>query len=466
MPDDSEPIARIEDYEPGARARGASTGSSNGHDASEFTEDALASQFTARHEHELRYVVPWGAWLRWDGTRWNFEKTHLAFDLARQVAREAYADCGKLRVASAAAVAAIEKLARADRRHAATVEQWDVDPWLLNTPGGIVDLRTGNMLPHDPKRYMTKITAVAPDGDCPLWLTFLDRITAGDTEVQQFLHRALGYALTGSVREHALFFAFGHGANGKGVCFNTVTKILADYAAVAPMETFIATQGERHPTDLAGLRGARLVTAQETERGRRWAESKVKALTGGDPITARFMRQDFFTFEPNFKLVIAGNHKPGLSGVDEAIRRRFYLIPFTVTIPEAERDKELSDKLRAEWPGILQWMIEGCLAWQRGGLLPPAAVRDATTIYLDEEDALGRWIDDRCIPGKTFWCSTGHLWQSWKGWAEVNNEPPGSNKSFGIALDERGFEASRNQGMRGRNGISLRASARYDPSAS
>lgn len=345
-----------------------------------FGDDALALEFTARHACALRYVAKWGSWLYWDGTRWKLEDTLKAFDFARVVAREAAVDCKKLtdkaKIASAKTVAAIEKLARADRRHAATVDLWDAELWLLNTPGGVVDLRSGSLLPHDPRRYMTKITAVAPGGDRPRWRKFLDEITGGNAELQSFLQRIAGYVLTGSIREHALFFFYGTGGNGKSVFLNTLTAILADYAAVAPMETFIVTQSERHPTDLAGLQGARLVTAQETERGRRWAESKIKALTGGDPIRARFMRQDFFTYLPSFKLVIAGNHRPSLSGVDAAIRRRFHLVPFTVTI--ANPDKDLIDKLRAEWPAILVWMIEGCLAWQREGLNPPAAVRDAT----------------------------------------------------------------------------------------
>jgi len=180
---------------------------------------------------------------------------------------------------------------------------------------------------------LTKITAVAPGGECPLWLKFLGEITGSDEELQGFLQRFAGYSLTGSILEHAVFFFYGTGTNGKGVFLNTLTSVLADYAAVAPIEAFVVTQGERHPTDLAGLRGARLVTAQETERGRRWAESKIKALTDGDPITARLMRQDFFTYLPTFKLAIAGNHKPSLGAVNAAIRRRLHLIPCTVRSP-------------------------------------------------------------------------------------------------------------------------------------
>jgi putative DNA primase/helicase len=292
----------------------------------EFSEDALALEFAQRHRSRLLYVATWRTWLCWDGTRWEFDVTLKAFDLARVVAREFANSCpddkAKPKIASAKTVFAIEKLARADRRLAATVDQWDRDTWLLNTPGGSIDLHTGATLPHDPAKYMTKITAVAPGGECPLWRKFLYEVTGDNAELQAFLQRIAGYALTGSVREHAVFFFYGTGGNGKGVFLNTLTAILADYAAVAPMETFTASRNEHHPTDLAGLRGAHFVTAQETEEGRRWAASKIKAMTGGDPISARFMRQDFFEYTPQFKLVIAGNHKPGLRGVDEAIRRR------------------------------------------------------------------------------------------------------------------------------------------------
>ena len=198
-----------------------------------------------------------------------------------------------------------------------------------------------------------------------MFLRFLAEVTAGDCELQSFLQRLFGYSLTGSVREHALAFFYGLGANGKSVLLSTASGLLGDYHTTAPIETFTASGSDRHPTEIAGLRGARLVTAIETEEGRRWAESRIKALTGGDKIPARFMRQDFFEFTPQFKLVIAGNHKPGLRSVDEAIRRRFNLVPFTVTIPTEKRDKELSEKLKPEWSGILQWMIDGCLAWQK-----------------------------------------------------------------------------------------------------
>jgi putative DNA primase/helicase len=260
------------------------------------------------------------------------------------------------------------------------------------------------------------------------------------------------------------YFMYGTGANGKSVFVNTLTAIWGTYAAVAPMTTFMASHTDQHPTDLAMLRGVRLVVAQETEIGRHWAEARIKSITGGDPITARFMRADFFTYTPQFKLIIVGNHKPALRNVDEAIRRRIHLVPFTVTIPPAERDKNLFDKLKTEWPGILQWAVEGSLAWRKAGLAPPHAVTAATDEYLAEEDAVARWIDECCNTSKHLWGIGARLWDSWKKWSEANNEWTGTRKSFTQALKERGFEPARSQLVRGHTGIDLKnqASDPYD----
>ena len=232
---------------------------------------------------------------------------------------------------------------------------------------------------------------------------FLERVTDDKRELQDFLQRICGYGLTGVTCEHAMFFLYGTGANGKSVFVNTILGMMGDYAKTAPIETFIDSKNQAHPTDVASLQGARLVTAVETEDGRRWAESKLKALTGGDRIAARYMRQDFFQFTPAFKLVVAGNHKPGLRSVDEAIRRRFNLVPFTVTIPAAERDPELMERLKAEWPGILQWAIDGCIVWQCGGLNTPAVVETATKEYFTAEDALARWLEERTQKRNGVW---------------------------------------------------------------
>ncbi len=439
----------------------------------EFSDDALAQRFVNRHASQLRYVAPWGCWLHYQGGRWQREETLLAFDLARLICREAASVCSDERIArkiaSAATVAAVERLAKTHRSVAATVDQWDADSWVLNTPGGTVDLRTGLLYPHDPAQYLTKITAVAPDSEaaCPAWLSFLDRVMAGDAELAGYIQRLCGYALTGSTAEEILAFAYGTGGNGKSKFIGAIAGILGDYATTAPIETFTEAHGEQHPTGLAMLRGARLVTAVETEEGRRWAESRIKTLTGGDKVSARFMRQDFFEFTPQFKLLIAGNHKPSLRSVDEAMRRRLHMIPFAVTIPQEERDPALADKLKAEWPAILSWMIEGCLAWQASGLKVPAAVRVATDAYLESEDAFGEWFG-QCLERRSIgYETTADLFHSWKQWAEQAGETPGTAKRFSQQMLSRDGIGPKRQAGTGRAGFSgvrlVRTSYADDP---
>src|ERR1700722_11091631 len=297
-----------------------------GENAPAFSDEDLALRFAGQHADDLRFVAAWNRWLVWDGKNWQFEETLRAWDFARQICRDAATQCHNKPkeaggIASAKTVYAVERLARSDRGLAATIDQWDTDPWQLNTPQGVIDLTTGQSRPHIPEDYITKITAVAPKGECPRFLAFLDRITGGDSELVAYIQRVLGYGLTGLTREHALFFGYGTGANGKSVLLFTVAGKLGGYHKTAPIGKFTASNGDRHQTDLASLRGARLVTATETEEGRRWAESRIKQLTGGDTVAARFMRQDFFEYRPVFKLIIAGNHKPSLRSVDEAICR-------------------------------------------------------------------------------------------------------------------------------------------------
>jgi putative DNA primase/helicase len=419
-----------------------------------FSEEYLALLFTKHHVGKLRYVAAWGKWLMFDGTTWKFDETLKTYTMARIICRDAGNTLNKpsasKAIASAKTCNAVVTLARSDHRHAATVDQWDRDPWLLNTPGGVVDLRTGKMRKHRIDDYMTKITAVTPDANCPIpiWRKFMKAITTG--ELQAYIRRVLGYGLTGLTIEQCLFFLYGLGGNGKGVLMNTAAGIFHDYHKTANQETFVVTNNEQHPTELAMLRGARLVTVPETEAGKRWAESRVKTLTGGDAINARFMRQDFFEFMPQFKLVISGQHKPGLNSVNEAIRRRVNMLPFNVIVPEAERDKHLTEKLKVEWPGILAWMIEGCLEWQSIGLNPPKIVTDATEEYLKAEDRYGRWLDECCVRDVNGWTGSTALFESWKEWADQNREYVGTRTKFSSDIRDRGFKL---QGRESGNGF-------------
>ena len=363
-----------------------------------YSDEDLALRFADKHANDLRYVAKTGRWFCWDGKRWCEDVRLRSYNRVRKSCRAAARECnepGRSRtITSGKTIAAVEKLARADQRLAAVIEQWDADPWLLNTPDGIVDLRTGDMRGHDPNVHMTKMTAVGPDASCPIprWESFLARVTEGDDELEGYLKRVFGYCLTGETVEHAMFFFYGLGANGKSVLLETVQAIMADYAQSSPIETFTLSKLDRHPTELARMHGARLVTATETEGGKHWAESRIKQLTGGDTVTGRFMRQDFFDYTPQFKLVIRGNHKPGLHAVDEAIKRRLNIIPFKAIIPPDQRDKNLTRKLKREWPGILAWMIDGCREWQKhkDGLGCPEAVRKETDDYFEQEDRFKR----------------------------------------------------------------------------
>ncbi|MGE0666173.1 MAG: phage/plasmid primase, P4 family [Sphingomonadales bacterium] len=426
-----------------------------------FTEDALADAFAARFGRSWRYVAVWEQWLSWSGKAWLRDQSLHAHDLARQVCREAAigapAESLGKRLSKNATISAVEHLARSDRRHACGPEIWDADPWLLNTRDGIVDLRSGEVRPHDPLSYMTKAAGAGLGGGCFSWLEFLDTVTAGDKDLQANLQRVMGYCLTGTTSEHALFFCYGTGANGKSVFVSTMAEVLGDYATLAPMDMFMASHGDRHPTDMAGLRGARMVTSIETEQGSRWAESKLKALTGGDKITARFMRQDFFAYTPQFKLVIVGNHKPAIRNVDEAMRRRLHMIPFTVTIPPEKRDKSLQQRLQAERDGILAWALEGSREWQRIGLSPPASVLAATEDYFDAEDAVGRWLEERCERAPNLKDSSARLFGDWKLWAEQNGEFAGSIRRLSEALAGRGFGRHNTRLSKGFSGLALRS---------
>jgi putative DNA primase/helicase len=429
-----------------------------------LTHDAVATLFATAAHATYRYCHTTGAWFVWNGSHWRKDETEKALQLIRQMSRRVSANesgiSARRAVRKASFAKGAEQFARGDDRLAVTSSFWDRNPLQLGTPGGTVDLRTGETHPGDPADGIRKQTAVAPalTADCPRWLTFLDEATGGDAEMIRFLQQWCGYNLSGETREHALVFVYGPGKNGKSVFLNIVTQILGDYAVTAAMDTFVASRGERHPTDLAMLLGARMVTASETEEGRAWAEARIKQITGGDPITARFMRQDFFTYTPQFKLTIVGNHKPSLHSVDEATRRRFNIVPFT-QMP-ARPDKDLEQKLKAEAPGILRWMIEGCLDYRTNGLLPSSGVAEAIRAYFEDQDLLGQWIEEKCDaepdnPHK--WELVAELFASWTAYAGLAGEAHGSVKSFSENMRKRGFERKRGtRGIRGLSGIRLR----------
>lgn len=430
------------------------------HNVTPHSEDALALEFVDRHHAQLRYVAAWGAWYRWSDGKWLRDETGYARELARQVCRDIASTVNSpsqaRRVASDKSIASTLRIAAADPRVATRTADWDAHPWLLNTPNGIVDLLSGEIVPHDPGLLITQMTGAHPGSGCPLWLAFLDEITGSNQDLQSYLKRLVGYCLTGSTKEQTFAFLYGSGANGKSVFVTAIAAVMGDYAATAAIDTFMASRSERHLTEVAGLRAARLVIVPETESGRAWAEARIKSVTGGEKVRANFMRQDHFEFVPQFKLVVAGNHRPALTGIGEAMRRRLHLVPFDVTIPVNRRDRDLAQEFLEERDGILGWALEGCAEWQEKGLAPPDCVLDAVDAYFDEEDVVGRWIEDCCEVGAKRWVPTRDLFASWSAWATQAGQTPGTQKALGSALRERGFKDGKARGQRGWLGIALR----------
>lgn len=420
--------------------------------------------------HLLRYAPSFKGWFAWTKARWERDEMNRPRTEVREILHKVASDFitqfpkeqdFARSIESAATLSNVMSLMAADPRIIVAMRELDADPWLLNTPGGVVDLRTGHSSPHDSALLMTKMTRISVDrtGDCVRWKAFLHEATRGNGELVDYLQRLAGYCLTGLTDEHAVVFVHGPGGNGKSVFLNTLSYILGDYATTAAMSTFMASKSERHPTEVAALHGARLVTASETSEGGRWNEERLKNLTGGDPVTARFLYHDFFTFQPQFKLVLIGNRKPALDSVDDAMRRRLQLVPFTVT--PAHPDPQLPDKLRVEAPGILAWMIDGALAWQVERLSPPSIVRNATDEYFEDQDMFGQWLDECCDASNESSTAVANLFQSWAEWCGEGRESRefvGSVKRLSQMLADRGYKRGRGKGGRVEfRGIHLRS---------
>ena len=442
----------------------AAKGKAHGGDvaAPEFSDDALASELADKQLDYLRFHPEARCWMFWNGQYWQKDVGGFVVNAIRHICRQAAARIDEptkaLRIASNQKISAVEVLARTDPRLAAASVKWDTDDWLLNTPENIVDLRTGESFAHDPALLISRMTPMAPGGDCTRWHLFLNRITGGNHELQLFLQRMAGYCLTGSVKEQVLFYLLGPGANGKSIFMRVLSAMLGPYATTAAMDAFLELKLTRHPADLAALRSARLVLASESDRNARWAEAKVKVLTGGDAISARLMRQDYSTYSPHFKIILAGNDPPSLSGTGEAIRRRFQFIPFGVTIPAPERDLDLYDKLCAELPGIFKWAIDGCLAWQSQGLAPPRCITDFTANYFDSQDVIGRFIAECCEPEPSYRIGSTELYERYRSWAKRQGEHVPTQRSFVLDISAHGFLQERSAKKRFIRGLRLAGS--------
>lgn len=430
------------------------------------TDMGNANRMVERHGTDLRYCGNRKAWLVWDGRRWLWDESGEVQRRAKETVLSWYPEAATLAgperadlvkhaisCESASRLAAMVELARSEVGIPVAIDDLDRDPWALNVLNGTLDLRTGNLRPHDQADYMTRLIPVAYDPleSCPTFLAFLDQILQGKQDLITFLQRAIGYSLTGLTVERCMFILWGGGKNGKSTLLDTLLGILGDFAARTATDTLMFNRnGGGIPNDIARLKGMRFAYASEGEQGKRLAESKIKDITGGDTLTARFMRAEWFDFRPEFKLWLGTNHKPVILGTDDAIWDRIKLIPFNVRIPPEEQDKHLKDKLMAEAPGILAWAVEGCLDWQRHGLGEPADIRDATSQYRSSEDIIGRFLNEQCEQHESASVTKKALYAAYREWCEDEGEKPVTQKAFGsrmleIGLDEAMWGSSKNR---------------------
>ncbi|MEZ4330424.1 MAG: phage/plasmid primase, P4 family [Myxococcota bacterium] len=439
-----------------------------------LTDLGNARRLVRLHGSDLRFVHAFGRWFWWNGVLWREDQSGEIMRRAKDVPRDLYAcaavvkgDEARRELAAHARSSESEhrlramcSLAQSEPGIPAAPDEFDSDPWTLNTPKGLADLRTGELAPHSRDAMCSKVTGAGfePGARSELWERCLERWLP-DADVRAFVQRAVGLSLIGEVLESVLLILFGAGANGKSVFMETVRSALGDYALQTPAETLIANRRSSIPNDVARLRGARLVSASESEENRHLAEAKVKALTGGDTISARFMRAEWFEFRPTFTVWLLTNHKPVVRGSDEGIWRRIRLVPFTVTIPESERDGTLLERLRAELPAVLAWAVEGCLDYRRIGLTPPSPVVLATDEYRRESDLFGEFLDERCTVEPGRFASSRALYDAFREWAKAAGEESMTRTAFGKKLTERGFDKARAPGGgRGWGGISVNGS--------
>jgi len=417
--------------------------------APEFSEDYLALDFV-RRAAKFRWS-PGPGWRIDDGVTWQRDEKMSRYTLARHVVRDAAArastDKEARGLASARVVNAVLSLAQTDRRIVVSNDEWDADPLLLNTPGGVVNLRTGALRARG-NEYLTQVARIAPAAaSCPVWLRFLDQVFMGDQALIEFMRRAMGYFLTGLTHEQVLFFLYGDGANGKSVLIDLLQWLCGSYSIKLPASTLMQSKGERHPTELAQLFSKRLAVSSEVDEGSFFNESLIKELTGDKTLRARYMRADFFEFTMQQKHVIVGNFKPRLRGGDPAIARRMLLVPFLASFKGAARDPHMLDKLKAEGPAILHWMIQGAIVWASEGLGIPEAVRAASADYMADHDDLALWMDECCV--RQGEARAGDLYASFANWKKSRGEHAPSLTVWGSRLVAvAGITKQRSNGIR------------------
>lgn len=413
-----------------------------------LTELGNAERIAYEYGHVIKYVSDIG-WYIWDGKRWKLDTKKEIERITAKVLRSLYKSEDELEAKWARmcerrnirmnSIKDLMPLVPGER------EDFDRHKYLFNVENGIVDLKTGKLQQHDRELGLTKITNVSFDENakCPTWLAFLDQIFLGDQDLVEYMQRLIGYSLTGDISEQIMMFLVGGGSNGKSTFINTIKDLIGEYGKQAKSDTFIKKKDTGANNDIARLVGARFVSAIESEEGEKLSESFVKQITGGEPVLARFLRQEYFEFVPEFKVFFTTNHKPVIGGLDEGIWRRVKLIPFNLNLPAHKRDKRLPEKLSLEMPGILNWAIEGCMKWQHGRLKEPKVVAEATGKYKDDMDILAPFLDEVCYvddrENESITIEAKELYNVYERWCFNSGERALGNRSFYRMLETKGF---------------------------
>lgn len=422
-----------------------------------YSDEAMVDLVLPQIRGEAIYLPADGQWRVWSGHQWlgddrlqhqlvirrllRAEALRLQ-DRARAAATKAEgasAMACATRFQSRGGISAVTELLQA--RLSMDPSDFDANPLQLNTPAGTIDLRTGEATDPDPLTLVSRSTSVAPRPGTPVrWAQFIDESTGGDRELGRYIQKVLGYALTGDTSVKALWFLWGGRDTGKSTFLRVVRSLLGDYEESVDASTFISNMagdnGNNHK--LADLNGVRLVTATEPSVGQRWDEKTIKAITGGDPIRARRLYGQFSTFSPQFKILVTGNFAPEINDIsDEAMLSRIHIVPFDVHVPPERQDLALTDRLLTEeGPQILQWLIDGCVAWYHEGLAAPEAVIAQNAAYVEAEDSFSQWIEEECELGAEYMAARDTLYQSWRRWAERRGESTlGGVKSFKRKLE-------------------------------
>ncbi len=426
-------------------------------------------RFARQHKDKALFCYVSDKWFVWDGKRWIEDNSGEAVRLAKATVKTIYTEAaftedkdkreaiGKhaLRSEGDSRVAAM--LHQAQSEMPVKLESFDQDIFLFNCDNGTIDLRTGELHTHTRADFLTKVSQIAYDDQakCPRWEAFLNQIFKGDDQLIRFIQKAIGYSLTGSTEEQVFFICYGTGANGKSVFLKTIAALVAEYGQQVRTETLMVKKHQGVSNDIACLRGARFLSAIETESNHNLAEATVKQLTGGDAVRARFLFQEEFEFSPQFKIWLAANHKPQIKGTDNAIWRRIRLLPFDITIPKDKQNPRLDLELREELPGLLAWAVRGCLLWQHEGLGETEAVTKATEAYRDEMDNFSEFLDDCCVIGDNYQATVTEIYNRYETWCQSNGEQAQPAKWLRTQLVDRGIKAARDKQRRFWKGIGL-----------